>query len=242
MVKNIILVGAILFIGLSLYYIGRSLYFLHKSRALFSIAEQYPTHYFVGNPSDRLVRVSFLGDSTMVGVGTTDNQESLPYLIAKSWSAQGTYLEIHNYASIGARLETVVNEQAPRLSANNTDIVIIAVGANDSTHLTGIASYRDHLNTLANALSGYKALLVTTPNMAPTPLLPWPVSLWINQRAQKQNALLGEIASNHHLPVADIYTLGVLDPAKETGLYAGDHFHPSAKGYRRWATIIASSL
>lgn len=89
-----------------------------------------------GGASGEPVRLAVLGDSTVVGVGSPTEAESLPVLIAQRVAdATGRPVEVTGFGDSGARTATLTADQLPRVGGG-FDVLVLVIGSNDATHAT----------------------------------------------------------------------------------------------------------
>jgi lysophospholipase L1-like esterase len=231
-------------LGLSLgFFLIRTQLLLKASDKLFKEASKYTTSYTIGSGENTLV-VTVLGDSTAAGVGSGRLEDSYPYLVSSTLVRTDRKVTVHVLAKSGARIADMVNDQIPSLSALHPDLVLLSIGANDATHFTDTAAYANDVAIAKQAFSqgNYFVIWATTPDVSYIPALPAVLSSQMNKRAQNQNASLLASLPAGRIYVADLYHEAVLDSSKDSGLYAADSFHPSAKGYRLWAASFDRAL
>ena len=110
------------------------------------------------------LRVVALGDSVMSGVGAGSVTASVPFVLAtRVAEALDTPVRIRSLGRSGARVADVVAEQVPRLEEGEApDVVVVSVGANDTTHLTPLARFAADLRTVIEATRASGAPIVVT--------------------------------------------------------------------------------
>jgi lysophospholipase L1-like esterase len=118
------------------------------------------------------------------------------------------------------------------------DIVVIALGVNDTIGLHGSARYRRDLLRLIGALRAQlgqpTVLLAGVPPMDRFPNLPQPLRAVLGLRSRLLDAAAAELAALPgviHAPVPP----GLLS----AGSFAADGFHPGPAGYRAWGRQLA---
>lgn len=215
-----------------------------RSQPLLQTSNSFKRDYFVGEPGARGATYVVLGDSTAVGYGVDALEQSYAHQVAASWAKSGRYVHVINLAVSGARLRDVVNLQMPRLEKLSPDLISISVGANDATHGTSPAEYRDLLAKLLTGLQTTRAgvLLANTPDMYQAPALPLPFAILAGKRARRQNQMLAKAMRSTQFRGVDLYDRGKLIYRRDKGLYAADLFHPTARGYSIWADLFAEEL
>lgn len=185
-----------------------------------------------------------MGDSTAVSQGGDYQQgyavQSAHYL------AQRYTLHWKNVAISGARAHDVASTQLASALIYHPDTVLIAVGANDVTHLTSIASVKQSLQHTITALrtanSAVVIVLTGAPDMGSVPRLPQPLRWLAGRRTKTVNKMVVKLCQEQHVRFAPI--------AEETGklfrghpeLFSEDRFHPNTAGYKTWIPVIVKVL
>ena len=214
---------------------------LAQTSLLEAKADRFSKDYYLGNPADPPALYAVLGDSTAEGVGADNLEQTYPYAVAAAYAKDGNYVHVLNFAVSGARAADVERSQIPRLKGLSPLWVLLAVGANDATHLTPAASYAASLDGINAALqaTGAKVLVATTPDTGRIPALPFPYNVITRSYAKRQNRQAAAIFPLTSITV-DLFNDGALDAGRDPGLYAADRFHPSSKGYAVWAKLFVT--
>ncbi len=174
-------------------------------------------------PSLRLV---FMGDSIMAGIGHQDPQGILPaQLVSALAEKTGRTVEWHNLASNGASSAELLQQAPPRLP--EADLYVVSAGVNDALQLRTPQAYVDNLRRLCERGSGAPWLLAGLPNLREFPCFPYPLSGFLAWRvSQLEEAALGMPAPWR---VHRLRTSHTLDT------FSSDGFHPGVIGCRSWA-------
>lgn len=183
----------------------------------------------------------WLGDSTAAGVGAADADEAVPRRVAR---ALGRPVDLTVSAVSGDTVGDVLNGQIGGLADLEPDIVLVSVGANDVTHLTARASFRDSYRDLLAAVPDDALVVVLgVPDMGAPPRLLQPLRAVAGHRGRT----LGRVAKATAREAGAVY----VDIAGETGAtmrsdtgryFAEDHYHPSGDGYALWADAVLERL
>ena len=182
-------------------------------------------------------RLLILGDSSAAGVGARHQDQALAGQLVKrlararrvSWQLVA---ETGWTTADGAEALTAV-ESRP------LDLVVIALGVNDVTTETSLASwqaqYAGILDDLCTRFGAAHVIASGMPPMGRFPALPQPLRWYLGQRAAKIDQALGELAKQRtdvtHLPL--VFDL-------DTSAMAEDGFHPGPLVYADWAEQVAS--
>ncbi|MDQ7805906.1 SGNH/GDSL hydrolase family protein [Amycolatopsis sp. A133] len=202
-------------------------------------------------------RLAVLGESTVDGVGAADHEEALTGCLARELARDGRAVRWQAVGRTGANARVVRAELVPliRLPPHRhpqsrrsraagrpaVDLVVVALGVNDTIELRTAAGYRRDLLELVlelrRRLGPADVLLAGVPPMSRFPALPRPLRDVLSARSAALDAAastLGRIPGVTHLPMDP----ALLDP----GAFASDRFHPGPAGYARWARTLARSV
>lgn len=189
-----------------------------------------------------VLRLAVLGDSTVAGVGSPTEPESLPVLIAQRLADEtGRPVEVTGYGVPGARTETLTAEQLP-LPEDEFDAVVLVIGSNDATHATPWFQVgRQTVDMLERAsASGAVVVLAGTPRFSGVEIIPEPLRTMVDRYS-------GVLAIEQRASAAQVPGVRFVDLAADASpRFAGrpdatssDGFHPSPIGYGFWADAIA---
>jgi len=207
---------------------------------------------FVDPPSDpqRLgmagdpLTLAVVGDSTAAGSG-------VPYergiaVAAARHLATNRRVTFVNLARSGARLADVARRQAPLVARLRPDIVLLAAGANDVTHLTHLATITRELDTALQVLRmanpSVRLIVTGAPDIGAVPRLAQPLRAVAGLRTRRVNTRVGSWAACRGAVLAPV--------AARTGpllrdrpwLFCADRFHPTAAGYAQWIPVLTEAL
>jgi lysophospholipase L1-like esterase len=187
------------------------------------------------------LRFVVLGDSTAAGLGAGDASEAYPTLLAQRLAEEtGRRVQLTALGISGARVTDVLNEQVPRAKEIDPDLIFVGIGANDVTHLTPLEDVEKWMRRVISELKSTGAPLVVAgaPDMR---VLAWlePLRTITYLRGRQVTDAIEDVAREEGAAVVEL--------AKETGHhfaaepdlhFSEDEFHPSARGYERWADAI----
>jgi lysophospholipase L1-like esterase len=177
--------------------------------------------------------VLILGDSTGVGVGASEPEESIAGLLA----ADHPDADIANISESGARIADAV-AQARRCNEAGLrfDVAILHVGGNDIVRATPAAKLVDDCEALMKELRSLARRIVWLgpPNLGTAPLFPAPYSWVLGSRSRAVTAIFARSARRHDVSFVDFSA-----PAharhfsrRRRQHFAVDGFHPSSSSYR----------
>ncbi|MGY1719781.1 GDSL-type esterase/lipase family protein [Blastococcus sp. SYSU DS0552] len=187
----------------------------------------------------RDLRVCFIGDSFVAGVGDPEHRGWVGRLCARSHGA-GLPLTAYN---LGVRRETSADvlarwsaECRPRLSAGDDRRVVVAFGVNDTTVEAGgprvpedasVAVLAELLAAAADA--GWPVLVVGPPPVA---------DAGQNHRIAALDVRFGELCAARGVPYAGVLASLTGSATWRREVAEGDGAHPGAAGYQRYADLL----
>jgi lysophospholipase L1-like esterase len=196
-------------------------------------------------PADgRPVRFVVLGDSTAAGLGAGSPERSYPVLLAQRLAGDGYRVELDSLGVSGARTADVASTQAPLAAEADPDLVLVAIGGNDVTHLTRLASVRRDLRTALVRLhtTGAPVVVAGVPDMRALAFLE-PLRSLAGWRGRVVSRVIRDVAGDLGLPYVPLAErtghFFTEDPDRH---FSVDLFHPGPGGYRRWADAIYPEL
>lgn len=185
------------------------------------------------------LRLLAIGDSTATGVGADRLEDGLVLQTAMRLAAsERRPIEWRIVGLEGSSAAQVLSDQLPKV-AGEWDVILLLVGANDALQLVGRSAFattvRALLSELGERLSPGGVIGVTgTPQIDTFIWLPQPIRSLIGGHARTLDDVQQRVAATDarviHLP-----TPAIVEPEQ----HAADGFHPSAAGYRLWASIVA---
>ncbi|MGK3199639.1 SGNH/GDSL hydrolase family protein [Amycolatopsis sp. MEPSY49] len=181
-------------------------------------------------------RLAVLGESTVDGVGAATHEEALTGCLARELARGGRAVRWQAAGRTGANARVVRAELVPLLRP--ADLVVVALGVNDTIELRTAPAYRRDLLELVvelrRRLGPVDVLLAGVPPMSRFPALPRPLRDVLAARStalDKAAVALAKLPGVRHVPMDP----ALLDPAA----FASDNFHPGPAGYARWARNLA---
>jgi len=193
------------------------------------------------------LRLSILGDSTTIAQGAEYDQG---YVVGSATilAREGYEVTHQNFGISGAITADVVNDQLPRSEAFTPDLVLVAVGANDVTHLTSLKDIERDTQKIIDEIKArnpeVKIVFTGSASMGDVKRLGYPLRWFAGFRTRQINTvMLKVVEANDNVSFAYI--------ARETGTtfadkgdeyLAADKFHPNAAGYELWTQVISNAL
>lgn len=185
-----------------------------------------------------MLRLLITGDSSAAGVGV-DHQ-------AQALSGQLT-AQLRDRFNVAWRVEATTGhttrDTIERLGQinENFDVVVTALGVNDTTRATTRARFVARQSVLLEHLTGpmqAKLVLVTAvPQMNLFPALPQPLAWVLGEQSKRLDQGLAEVTRRfpqaHHIRP---------DIPEDPRFAAIDGYHPSSAAYALWATTLARTI
>jgi lysophospholipase L1-like esterase len=175
-----------------------------------------------------------------MGYGADSVSGSIPYYVAAALAEQGHRVHVANRAVSGAYLRDVARQMAS-IEPGAGDIVLVLVGGMDTTHLTPLRKYGEHLDRLLERLeklSCRQVLVASSPDMSRNPAFPWFLKRLFAASCRRENALVRSRMTGASVTHVDIYGEGKLRREH----YSADGDHPNDAGYRVWASLFAAQI
>ena len=190
------------------------------------------------------LRMLWLGDSTAAGVGASEAAAALPRLVAAGLD-RPVHVEV--LAVSGATVEDVVERQLPGVAEREPDVVLVSVGANDTTRLTRVGDFRRRYERLVGRLRELPAavdlVLLGVPDMGAIPRLRQPLRAIAGWRGERLDAEIAAVARRAGAAYVDIRgATGSTFRRDPDRYFAGDDYHPSDAGYALWARAVLDRL
>lgn len=183
------------------------------------------------------------GESTAVGVGVASHNEALAGNLARLFAAAHREVTWAVSGQNGARARGGRKRRRPvPLIEGRFDLVVIALGVNDTLGRTSIARWRSAMarisgDALDHLEPGGRVVLAGVPRIDRFPALPMPLRWVMGQHARALDGVLAQLSD------ADPRLTHVPTPPMVDDLdLADDGFHPSAAGYARWARHLRDTL
>jgi lysophospholipase L1-like esterase len=196
---------------------------------------------FPGKPLSMVI----LGDSTGAGYGVHRPRETPGALFATGVSRRlRRPVRLHRVAVVGS-MSAGLPYQVDAALEYDPDVAIILIGGNDVTHVSARAAAVRHLGEAVRRLRavGCKVVVGTCPDIGAIqpikPPLRWLARSWSRQLAADQTIAVVE-AGGYSVSLADL--LGPAFEADPVRMFSSDHFHPSAEGYARAASVMMPTL
>jgi lysophospholipase L1-like esterase len=192
-----------------------------------------------GDPSLPRLRFVVLGDSTSVGVGTTPDKSFPWVLVTKLSDRFHVILEVVGFG--GATVRDVADEQLEKALELDPDLVLVEIGANDTTHVTPPWTVRSKFGYTLDRLmkTGVPLVVAGPPDMGAISFMLQPLRGLAGLQSDTVTRIVESEAAKRNLPYIDLQK-GVRSAKLPPGFryYSSDAFHPGEGGYGLWAEIM----
>ncbi len=187
------------------------------------------------------LRLIAVGESTVAGVGAHSHKTSLTGQLAQALSREmkrRVYWRVLARAGLNARQCRL--DLVPQLAGDRADVVVMALGVNDTIEFHSARRWAADLENLLAAiraqLGDVPILLSGVPPLDYFPVLPKPLSLALGARSAALEVAAIQVASRMkqvvHVPFQ-------IERDNRAELFCEDGFHPSELGYKLWAEQLA---
>lgn len=215
---------------------------LRRYEQLETRARGFRSDWWIGDPSHPQINVTFLGDSLMYGVGADRWEETIAYAVASELAVHKAHIHAVNKAAPKARVADILNTQLPGVT---TDVIVLCVGSNDSSHFTLWKSYLGNWGKILDEFGRRQprmVLIASSADISCIPAFPRLYGWFARRRCEQENRLVQELVRETSFRYVDLFHYGKLDYDEDPGLYADDLFHPSPKGYTKLTKVFLDEL
>lgn len=202
-----------------------------------------PVEGNVAGTGDSIKLIAF-GESTVAGIGAPTHETALTGRLAAALSGR-TRRTVNWFvvARSGITARESLVELVPKLSGQRADVVVIALGVNDSIAFHTSRRWASDIERLINAVrrevGDSIVLLAGVPPLDHFPVLPGPLSSVLGARSAALDRASARLAMKMeqviHVPFK-------IEKARSRELFCADGFHPSELGYRLWAEQLADAF
>ena len=190
------------------------------------------------------IRLIAVGESTVAGIGAATHETALTGQLALALSRHSqrsvNWLVV---ARSGINARKSLTELVPKLAGRRADVVLIALGVNDSIEFHTARRWRADVERLIESVRSEVGdalvLLAGVPPLAYFPALPQPLSFVLGARSASLGQASIGIAERMkrvvHVPFQ-------IEKERSVELFCADGFHPSELGYKLWAAQLAAAF
>ncbi|MCB9160182.1 MAG: SGNH/GDSL hydrolase family protein [Caldilineaceae bacterium] len=182
-----------------------------------------------------------IGESTAAGVGAPSHAVGLTGCTAAALATRlNRPVAWRALGRSGATAADVRRELLPSLEQPVADVVLVALGVNDTIRRTAPAAWHTEIAALVTDLRRRfpptTIVLAGVPAMARFPALPSPLRHFLGAHGTRLDRELADLAAATpgvcHCPT----------PLPDPYHFASDRFHPGPAGYAAWGEIVAACL
>jgi acyl-CoA thioesterase I len=190
------------------------------------------------------LRYVIMGDSTSISQGS-DYNDGFAVASIKHLAERFTVTSINTGIS-GATSEDVLKYQLDKAINFRPDVVLLSVGANDSTRFTNDAVIYNSMQSIIDGLrkSNKQVRIIVTGSPAMDSVTRFPIGSKqiMGLRTQQVNQVFKKLIERNSLILAPIAEKTrdafIADPT----LTASDQFHPNKRGYALWVPVINAAV
>ena len=185
-----------------------------------------------------------LGDSTSIAQGSEYNQG---YVVKTAESLSKSYkVTYQNFGVSGARINDVANDQLERSKKFKPDLVLVAVGANDVTHLTSLDNIKTDIKQIISTLrernSNVKIVFTGSASMGDVFRFAQPFKWFMGTRTDAVNTVFEKLVVENNVIFAYVARDTGKQFAEHPEYFASDKFHPNNQGYAVWTEVLSPVL
>jgi lysophospholipase L1-like esterase len=191
------------------------------------------------------ITMVIMGDSSAAGYGVHRPRETPGALLATAVSRRlSRPVRLYRVAVVGS-MSSGLPYQVDAALEYEPDVVVILIGGNDVTHITGRTEAVRYLADAVRRLraSGCRVVVGTCPDIGAIqpikPPLRWLARKWSRDLAAAQTVAVVE-AGGRTVSIGNL--LGPIFEADPVRMFSSDQFHPSAEGYARAASVVLPTL
>jgi lysophospholipase L1-like esterase len=229
------IIAVLIALGIVAYW-GSNTFF--KARASRELMENETP--FSRETGDLTVTMLVLGDSTGVGVGAANAEETVAGRVANY--IQATHVE--NYAKSGALVEDLP-EQRKRAKLDSYDLILIHVGGNDILNFKDAKTVSADLGDFIDSLPiAPKTIFVSAGNVGGATTFPEPIRPFHTWTTLSFHKEFTKLAAQKDITYVNLYDKPEFDPfvLEPTRYLAADGLHPSSEGYAIWFEKIKVAI
>lgn len=212
-------------------------------RSTFTLAEPVDDRVAgtIGAGGGTALRVAVVGESTAAGSGVDSHDDGFAGALAGVLADRtGRPVDWEVAAQFGATARRVRHRLLPRLTGDY-DVAVVLSGANDVLGRRPPADWGADLAAIVDGLAARARSVVVAgvPPFGVFPGLPRTLRRYLGERAGVLDAVARDVCASR--PRVTWTTIGA-DVPPSPDFFCADRFHPSAAGYRLWATAVADAI
>lgn len=191
------------------------------------------------NRENRAIKLLVFGESTVAGMGVENHEVALAGLTAKALTEKTNRVVYWQAVGLsGVTAGRAIVELIPQVPKENFDLIVMAIGVNDTMRFTSPNAWKKQIATLIvnlrERVGDAPVLFSRLPRMEKFPSLPQPLRgvLGLRSRVLDRAAqrLAPTLSNVHYVPF-------IIEGGAE--LFCEDKFHPSTIAYKQWGACLA---
>ena len=190
------------------------------------------------------LRYVVMGDSTSIGQGA-EYGEGIARNTA-AYLAQNHQVSLINVGVSGATVHDVLQTQVTKATALKPDVILLAIGANDVTHLTSLKSIEQDLSSIITKLQAanpqVQIVLTGSPAMGSVPRFAQATRALAGWQERRVNRVMATVAHAKHVVLVPLAAKTEATFKRHPEYFASDKFHPNALGYGIWLPVLDAGL
>ncbi|GAA4273775.1 SGNH/GDSL hydrolase family protein [Aquimarina gracilis] len=203
--------------------------------------------------SQKKLRILFIGESTIAGVGVKTHQEGFAGTLANELETKlDVKIEWKVYAKSGYTAKNVTRKIIPKIKENEVDVIIIGLGGNDTFTLNTPWKWKNDIRDLIKTLqSRFKNVSIIFTNMPPIKEFPAFTKLTkfvLGNLVEILGEELEGVVSNFENVFYYSQTITIENWIKKMNIDAkpqdffSDGVHPSKLTYQTWAKDFSNFI
>ena len=185
-----------------------------------------------------------MGDSTSIAQGA-DYADGYSFASAQHLADKYEVTFVNTGIS-GATAESTLQQQLSDAVQYKPDLVLLAVGANDTTHFTKGPAIQKSIQAIVDGLRAanpdVKIVVTRSPALDSVSRFPFGAKQLMQLRTKQVNAAFEPLIIKNNLTLAPIAEQTRDAFLADSTLTAEDKFHPNASGYALWIPVINQAI
>ena len=199
--------------------------------------------------SKKSLRIIYLGESTIAGVGVKTHEEGFAGTLSSLLSnATSSTIYWKVYAKSGYTMETLITKLIPAISEQNVNLIIIGMGGNDAFQLTAPYTWRrNSIELITKLQQKFKNTPIVFLNMPPikefpafTSLIKFSIGNLVEILGQELKTVIKHFNQVHYASEKIEFKNWIkrFPDVNNKSDFFSDGVHPSKITYQLWASSI----
>lgn len=207
----------------------------------------------VNSGTERTLKILFIGESTIAGVGVPTHEEGFSGTFANELSGLfNLNIDWKVYARSGYTARRVEQKIIPKISENRADLIVIGLGGNDAFTLNRPSKWKAEIRSLIQSIkSKFPEAVIVFCNMPPikefpafTPLIKFTIGNLVEILGDELQKVVKEFKDVFYFEekiTLKQWTDKFQLKAKKEDFFS-DGVHPSKLTYQTWAKDMANKV